>query len=515
MKKKRMRHLLTVIVSAAMIQGLFAYALPLMAKETSFQQETTITQTSGSLTLHEHDSEGNPLADASYSIYKIMRFEQESTSRFVIEEAFQDVLKNVTPDALGSYSTTQLEKLSQQLTIKAEQFPPLATATSDGSGTVSFKDLKLGYYLVIETKAPNNYILGKPFLIAIPSTNNYQNHEEGSAWVYDVEAYPKNEIVTFDKTITDASDGAVKIGDYVPYQIRTSMPDYDASFFGNPTPATFIIIDTMEDGLAIQNDAKHPITVKVNDKEIAEGSMTYRIRAENTAGEEADLHISFAEDFIKENGGQPIIVTYEAQVTEKAKQGQEGNQNAASLQYNHKAGEITNSEKAIVKVYSFGIQVEKFTNEGKPQALKGADFTLLAADGKEVLNNASTDDKGILNFHNLDAGTYYLKETKSPTGYTLLAELIKVEIIADVDSAKKATGSFTLKVNDKEITDTSGTFITKLDNDRGIASIAIENHKGFTLPSTGGTGITLFLVIASVGILVISMVMVSKSRKQA
>ena len=163
MKKKRMRHLLTVIVSAAMIQGLFAYALPLMAKETSFQQETTITQTSGSLTLHEHDSEGNPLADASYSIYKIMRFEQESTSRFVIEEAFQDVLKNVTPDALGSYSTTQLEKLSQQLTIKAEQFPPLATATSDGSGTVSFKDLKLGYYLVIETKAPNNYILGKPF----------------------------------------------------------------------------------------------------------------------------------------------------------------------------------------------------------------------------------------------------------------------------------------------------------------------------------------------------------------
>ena len=65
--------------------------------------------------------------------------------------------------------------------------------------------------------------------------------------VYDVEAYPKNEIVTFDKTITDASDGSVKIGDYVPYQIRTSMPDYDASFFGNPTPATFIIIDTMED----------------------------------------------------------------------------------------------------------------------------------------------------------------------------------------------------------------------------------------------------------------------------
>lgn len=147
MKKKRMRHLLTVIVSAAMMQGLFAYALPLMAKETSYRQETTITQTSGSLTLHEHDSEGNPLVDASYSIYKIMRFEQESTLRFVIEEDFQDVLKNVKPDALGSYSTTQLEKLSQQLTIKAEQFPPLATATSDGNGTVSFKDLKLGYYL--------------------------------------------------------------------------------------------------------------------------------------------------------------------------------------------------------------------------------------------------------------------------------------------------------------------------------------------------------------------------------
>ena len=41
----------------------------------------------------------------------------------------------------------------------------------------------------------------------------------------------------------------------------------------------------------------------------------------------------------------------------------------------------------------------------------------------------ATDEAGNLSFRKLDAGTYYLKETKSPEGYTLLADAIKVEII--------------------------------------------------------------------------------------
>ena len=67
----------------------------------------------------------------------------------------------------------------------------------------------------------------------------------------------------------------------------------------------------------------------------------------------------------------------------------------------------------------------------------------------------------------LDAGTYYLKETKSPEGYTLLADAIKVEII-DPDG----TGNYTLKVNDKEVDTTTGSFVTRLEQASGTAVVA-------------------------------------------
>ena len=54
-----------------------------------------------------------------------------------------------------------------------------------------------------------------------------------------------------------------------------------------------------------------------------------------------------------------------------------------------------------------------------------------------------------------------------------------------------------------------------IDEEAGTANIAVENHKGFTLPSTGGMGITVFLAIGGIGILGISIVMLKKSRKQA
>ena len=147
--------------------------------------------------------------------------------------------------------------------------------------------------------------------------------------------------------------------------------------------------------------------------------------------------------------------------------------------------------------------------------MSDAEFTLLASNGSDILGSAVTDEMGNLQFHNLDAGTYYLKETRSPAGYTLLAEPIKVEIIADVNAEGKATGSFTLKVNDKDVTTTTGEFTTQLDEESGTAIIAVENHKGFTLPSTGGAGISVFLIIGGIGILGISVVMMKKNKKQA
>ena len=111
----------------------------------------------------------------------------------------------------------------------------------------------------------------------------------------------------------------------------------------------------------------------------------------------------------------------------------------------------------------------------------------------------------------LDERIYYLKETQSPAGYTLLANPVKIEITAS-EMNQVATGTFTLKVNDKEITATDGSFVTKLNTDSGISTVAVENQKGFSLPETGGIGIMIFLGIGIVGILILSGIMVKKMK---
>ena len=121
------------------------------------------------------------------------------------------------------------------------------------------------------------------------------------------------------------------------------------------------------------------------------------------------------------------------------------------------------------------------------------------------------DEDGKLQFTRLDEGIYYLKETQSPAGYTLLANPVKIEITAS-EMNQVATGTFTLKVNDKEITATDGSFVTKLNTDSGISTVAVENQKGFSLPETGGIGIMIFLGIGIVGILILSGIMVKKMK---
>ena len=115
-------------------------------------------------------------------------------------------------------------------------------------------------------------------------------------------------------------------------------------------------------------------------------------------------------------------------------------------------------------------------------------------------------------FRLLDEGTYYLKEEKAPEGYTLLANPIKVKIEA-VETDGLATGQFKLYVNDEEVSVTTGDYNAKIDVANGLSTVAVENHKGFSLPATGGMGIVLFLVIGVAGIIAVSILMTRKTKE--
>ena len=109
----------------------------------------------------------------------------------------------------------------------------------------------------------------------------------------------------------------------------------------------------------------------------------------------------------------------------------------------------------------------------------------------------------------LDDGTYYLKETKAPTGYNLLTSDITVVITANTSNSQSGAGAVT------ELTELNVTANGKagsVDLTNGIGEITVGNNQGAELPSTGGIGTTIFYVAGSIMVLAAAILLITKRR---
>ena len=111
-----------------------------------------------------------------------------------------------------------------------------------------------------------------------------------------------------------------------------------------------------------------------------------------------------------------------------------------------------------------------------------------------------TPANGNITFEGLDAGTYYLEETKAPVGYNKLTAPITVVIDrGTLPTVASQTISYTVKYGDTTADD---------------HVVRVENKAGTVLPSTGGMGTTLFYVIGG-GLMVAAIVLlVTKKRME-
>ncbi|MBR1560251.1 MAG: isopeptide-forming domain-containing fimbrial protein [Clostridia bacterium] len=177
------------------------------------------------------------------------------------------------------------------------------------------------------------------------------------------------------------------------------------------------------------------------------------------------------------------------------------------------------------------------------KAIEGAEFKLYRMNGTDkeyvVLEASSTKVKswtktigeatvltsaantGLFEVSGLDAGTYYLVETKAPTGYNLLNDPVKVVIAAtitgsttgtvgaadDHDKVAPALTALTIAVNDG--TAQNGKLAT------GEVKDTIANNGGNVLPSTGGIGTTIFYVAGSILVLAAAILLITKRRMGA
>lgn len=146
----------------------------------------------------------------------------------------------------------------------------------------------------------------------------------------------------------------------------------------------------------------------------------------------------------------------------------------------------------VKDTYAPEIKIQKVASGGgtdeNPEYLSGAEFDLFASkqEGTETVIDESkklnTDayvskDNGTFSLGNLREGVYFLKETKAPDGYKLLAEPIRI----------------TVTYNKVAVNGTSGANPEDVQrNDNGTYTITVSNSSGQELPHTGGSGTTLF-----------------------
>jgi len=325
--------------------------------------------------------------------------------------------------------------------------------------------------------------------------------------------------------------GDFGIGDTVTYQLTSKVPDmtgYDSY--------TFKFSDTLSKGL----DLKEVLSVKVGNTTLTakkSGTNTYAL-AYDQAKRTLTVTLNDFYNSYKKRTGETITVVYTATLNKDAVIGMNPNTNKAVVEYSNDptAGGTGTSEPSIVDVHTFNFTIFKYYLKGETQTgLANAEFELYkaneagdAADTNAKINIVKVKDgeyrqatpeeaaaggfksdvivsgtNGKVLVKGLDAGTYYLRETKAPEGYNKLLSDIKVEITATYGTDGKLASykvDYTYNGVKKD-----GDAITSKDNS---PEVAVENKTGAQLPSTGSKGA---LMVTLAGIVLFGALTASKA----
>lgn len=538
MMKKVIKKLLAALLAVAMV---CAMAIPAFAENS--EGDVDSHHTYSAFQIFKGDVEGNNIKD-----FKISNVDWGSN---IINNSDDFLTQLKGADTIGTLFTKAnsaqdvLEVISQwhdsdDYSIAFARFVCHYLYSNDanptyvvraGSNALTIPEAKAGYYLFVDTtdfSKDDSYHSYNSFLLMVTKGN------------WNVPITPKAEKPTVEKKVYDNPDGTSTggfgssadhaINEKFQFQLTATLPDSTNRAYDYYDKYSVIFHDTLSDGITYDKDDElDSVVIKSNGNtyNITDSSKytidTTDLESQNSFVVNIDVKACAKDAGFDLNDGATITVTYTAHLNDKAyvniAGGSTSNINKVYLTYSNNPKDESSigktPESTPVYVYTYQLNNTKYHDDDNPNnVLAGAGFRLYSDEAchdedeiKLKMNDDgtysrdfSTEGKGVemisgqdgqFNVKGLDAGTYYLKETKTPDGYSA-CKVIPVTIKADHSR------------NDQVNLEGSN-----LTND-------IVNIKagGITLPSTGGIGTTIFYVVGG-GLMVAAIVLlVTKKRME-
>lgn len=501
--KKIMKRFAGATMALLLAVAVLAVALPASASAAGAAGKLTVTSTSAEFAgknvsiwkMFDMTTTGTSYGYAVNPAWK--KFFVDKNTEFGLGLGVSPTDEEVTQAAYGYISklgadneqkVTEFAKVARKWAVDSKlEADRTVAATTSKTYTAEFTGLDLGYY-VVSPAGGSTSVDRMTDAMLVPV-------KDASATIALKSVYP-----TVDKTVAGGDHANGEIGSKLTFTLKAAVPDVSEY-----AKYQFAFKDVLSKGLTFGEF----VSVKIGNQDVSttdykaeagqptpEGKTTLSIKFGTESGAIRDAKALFTG-----KAGQEIVVTYTAFINADAVVGQ-AVPNEAKVEYSNDPSKDTvgTSNPDVTHQYDFGFKLKK-TDGTDP--LAGAIFKLrheatgaaielvqvregvyrlaMAGDGNKV-TSVTTGATGIIEFHGLAAGDYYLVETKAPEGFNKLAKPVKITIAdTTVDGAKP---SWTVKVNDAvdAIAGTAGQ----------LPEVVVKNNKGALLPETGGIGTVLF-----------------------
>ncbi|MEA4814429.1 MAG: SpaH/EbpB family LPXTG-anchored major pilin [Oscillospiraceae bacterium] len=457
---------------------LFTLILAFSLSSVAFAAPTTVTEdTKGTIDItaqHEGDT------FAAYRIVDVTYTAASNSLSYAFDTSVADfftdkVLTVATYSALTSSTTPTLESVQGELAawIKTNGVTTTYTGTAGANSICSISTLPLGQYLVLGTGNATSgaYVYQIMTANAVPTVVDH-------TYVLDtISLTSKVALPTIAKTAADDDNAIVSAYDNINYTITVGVPAYPSS----ASNRTFTVADVLPTGVSYVTGSL--VIKNAADTQILSG----------TDFSSGVYEFTYAD--IAAYAGQALTLNYKGVLNASSIDSAIPDEliNTATLTYSsnpYGSGTSTVEATATVQTNKFTItkvdsvvgetvlpnagfdvyaaftaaQIANLKTDSGAAEATGSALTALTALGTAPTNTTFykigsllTDSSGQAVMHQVENGTYYLIETRAPSGYSL------------------PTSAFTVEVTDD-----------------GPGQFNIPNTSNIFLPSTGGAGTVLF-----------------------